>query len=43
MADLEQYATTRVRKGGPHDDRVTGNLVAFAVEHPETRPAKEED
>ncbi|HYH63055.1 MAG TPA: AAA family ATPase, partial [Urbifossiella sp.] len=30
-------------KGGQHDDRVTGNLVAFAVEHPETRPAKEDN
>lgn len=40
LADLEQYATTRVRKGGALDDRLTGNLVAYAVEHPETRPAK---
>lgn len=40
MADLEGYATTRIRKGGAQDDRLTGNLVAFAVEHPETRPAK---
>ena len=43
MADLEQYATTRVRKGGAQDDRLTGNLVAFAVEHPETRPAKSDN
>jgi conjugative relaxase-like TrwC/TraI family protein len=43
MSDLEQYATTRIRKGGQHDDRVTGNLVAFAVEHPETRPAKSDN
>ncbi|WP_029630431.1 MobF family relaxase [Zavarzinella formosa] len=40
MSDLEGHATTRVRKGGQLDDRLTGNLVAFAVEHPETRPAK---
>ena len=43
IADLEQYATTRVRKGGKQEDRVTGNLVAFAVEHPETRPAKSDN
>jgi conjugative relaxase-like TrwC/TraI family protein len=40
LADLERYATTRVRKGGEQDDRLTNNLVAYAVEHPETRPAK---
>jgi conjugative relaxase-like TrwC/TraI family protein len=40
--DLEQAATTRVRKGGRQEDRVTGNLVAYAVEHPETRPTKED-
>nr|WP_275542166.1 MobF family relaxase [Fimbriiglobus ruber] len=43
LADLEQYSTTRVRKGGALDDRLTGNLVAFAVEHPETRPAKQDN
>ncbi|MCE9565982.1 MAG: relaxase domain-containing protein [Planctomycetes bacterium] len=42
VADLEQYATTRIRKGGKQDDRRTGNLIGFAVEHPETRPAKED-
>lgn len=42
VADLERYATTRVRKGGQQDDRVTGNLVGYAVEHAETRPAKED-
>ena len=42
MADLEQYTTTRVRKGGQQDDRVTGNLVWYATEHAETRPAKED-
>ncbi|WP_422932193.1 MobF family relaxase [Singulisphaera sp. PoT] len=42
MADLEQLATTRVRKGAKQDDRVTGNLVWYGVEHAETRPAKED-
>ncbi len=42
MADIEMLATTRVRKGGKQEDRVTGNLVWYAVEHPETRPAKED-
>jgi len=40
VADLERMATTRVRKGGKQADRVTGNLVGYAVEHAETRPAK---
>ena len=35
---LEEYATTRVRVGGQQADRRTGNLVYYAVEHPETRP-----
>lgn len=39
---LEGYATTRVRTGGQQDDRVTGNLVWYAVEHPETRPVVDE-
>jgi conjugative relaxase-like TrwC/TraI family protein len=42
VADLEQYTTTRVRKDGQQADRLTGNLVGFAVEHPETRPAKDD-
>lgn len=40
IADLERMATTRIRKGGQQADRVTGNLVGYAVEHAETRPAK---
>ncbi|HEY7330671.1 MAG TPA: MobF family relaxase [Gemmataceae bacterium] len=40
--DIEQSATTRVRKGGKYEDRITGNLAAYAVEHPETRPTKED-
>lgn len=42
VADLERFATTRIRKGGAQEDRLTGNLVGYAVEHPETRPAKED-
>lgn len=42
MQDIEQRATTRVRKGGRYDDRVTGNLVWFAVEHHEARPTLED-
>ncbi len=40
--DMEQAAATRVRQKGRYEDRVTGNLVAYAVEHPETRPTKED-
>ena len=40
FADMEKAATTRVRKHGKYEDRVTGNLVGYAVEHPETRPTK---
>ena len=40
FADIEKAATTRVRKHGKYEDRVTGNLVGYAVEHPETRPTK---
>ena len=40
VADLERMATTRIRKGGQQADRVTGNLVGYAVEHAETRPVK---
>ena len=43
MADIEAYATTRVRKGGLHEDRKTGNLVWFATEHTETRPTAEDN
>jgi conjugative relaxase-like TrwC/TraI family protein len=42
LADMEEMATTRVRKGGRQEDRVTGNLVWYATEHPETRPSKED-
>jgi len=42
VADIEEVATTRVRKSGQQGDRITGNLVGYAVEHPETRPAKED-
>lgn len=43
LADLEEYATTRVRKDGQQEDRVTGNLACFSVEHPETRPTEEDN
>jgi conjugative relaxase-like TrwC/TraI family protein len=43
MADIEQYATTRVRKSGGMEDRVTGNLAWFGVEHYEGRPTKEDN
>ena len=39
MEDVERMATTRVRKGGRDADRITGNMVWLAVEHPDTRPA----
>ena len=42
MEDVEKQATTRVRKGGMDADRVTGNMAWLAVEHPDTRPAKED-
>ncbi|MGH7171012.1 MAG: MobF family relaxase, partial [Gemmataceae bacterium] len=42
MADLESTATTRVRKGGRQEDRLTGNLLWYAKEDAETRPAKED-
>ncbi|MDY3551451.1 MobF family relaxase [Gemmata sp. JC717] len=40
MADIEGMIATRKRKGGAQEDRVTGNLMWFGFEHPETRPAK---
>ena len=40
--DLEAMATTRVRKGGRQEDRVTGNLVGYAKEDAETRPVGED-
>jgi conjugative relaxase-like TrwC/TraI family protein len=43
FADIEQQAMTRVRKGGRQEDRVAGNLVGYAVEHAETRPAKDDN
>ena len=39
---LESYATTRVPIDGRQEDRVTGNLVGYAVEHAETRPVEDE-
>jgi conjugative relaxase-like TrwC/TraI family protein len=42
MGMVEGYATCRVRVGGQQADRVTGNLVWYAVEHPDTRPTVDE-
>jgi conjugative relaxase-like TrwC/TraI family protein len=42
MKKLEEYATTRVREDGKQEDRRTGNLVWYAVEHAETRPVEDE-
>ena len=42
MRRLETYATTRVRTDGQQTDRLTGNLVWYAVEHPDTRPVEDE-
>ena len=42
MADLEGYATTRVRVDGKQEDRVTGNLAWYSAEHAETRPVEDE-
>ena len=38
MNDIQPYATTRVRVDGRQEDRVTGNMLWYSVEHPETRP-----
>lgn len=42
MADIEKLITTRVRGGGEVDDRVTGNMIWYGFEHPETRPSRED-
>ena len=42
LADMEELTTTRVRKGGRQEDRLTGNLLYYAKEDAETRPAKED-
>ena len=42
MADLEAYASTRVRKGGQQDDRLTDNIIWYGWEHPETRPNRDD-
>ena len=38
MADVQGYATTRVRVGGQQDDRLTDNLLWYSDQHMETRP-----
>ena len=42
MEEVEQLATTRMRKGGRDADLVTGIMAWLMVEHPEGRPAKED-
>lgn len=42
MGDMEGYATTRVRMGDRQEDRVTGNMLWYSVEHAETRPVVDE-
>jgi conjugative relaxase-like TrwC/TraI family protein len=42
LEEVEERVTTRVRKDGRQEDRVTGNMVWYAFEHPETRPTKED-
>jgi conjugative relaxase-like TrwC/TraI family protein len=42
VAMLEDYATTRVRVDDQQEDRLTGNLLCYAVEHAETRPVEDE-
>jgi ATP-dependent exoDNAse (exonuclease V) alpha subunit len=37
VSKLEKYAETRVRKGGPRSDRLTGNLVAATFRHDTSR------
>jgi len=41
MADLEGLVTTRM-KGGRDGEKVTGNMIWYGFEHPETRPAKQD-
>src|SRR5690242_6993483 len=38
IADLQKLATSRVRKGGRDEDRLTQNLLYYAKEDAETRP-----
>ena len=40
--DIQGEVVTQVSKGGKQPDRPTGNLVAFAVEHCETRPNRQD-
>jgi len=39
MADLEKHIPTRMR-GGRDGDKLTGNMIWYGFEHPETRPAR---
>jgi conjugative relaxase-like TrwC/TraI family protein len=42
LGELEGMATTRVRKGGRQEDRLTGNILYYAKEDPEGRPTRED-
>lgn len=41
LAEMEQFACTRVRKDGAQSDRVTANLVGGLFEHYTSRPVKD--
>jgi conjugative relaxase-like TrwC/TraI family protein len=43
VAYAEASATTRVRQDGRQEDRLTGNLVGYAIGHNDTRPAKDDN
>lgn len=43
ISEIETLVTTRIRKGGANDEKVTGNAIFFSFEHPETRPAKSDN
>jgi conjugative relaxase-like TrwC/TraI family protein len=40
LGEIEERVSTRVRQGGRVEDRVTGNMIWYAFEHPETRPVE---
>ena len=42
VKDVERAVMTRVRQGGQDTERRTGIMVWLAVEHPDTRPTKED-
>ena len=42
IAEMEKFATTRVRQDGKQEDRLTGNLVGYGIGHDEGRPTKDD-